>query len=66
MIDNESWYPWTDIKNGRYEYWEKKYNCKLTKEIMEQAVKDGVVKSGELTVKGLRSQFTMKVTSSLD
>ncbi len=62
MIDNESWYPWTDIKNGRYSYCEKKYGCKLTKKLLEQAVKDGVVKSLELTVKG----FTFTVYNEAD
>lgn len=56
-IEGDNWYPWSDIRAGRYEYWEKRYNCKLTKKLLEKAVKEGFVKSRE--VEGDKFSFTV-------
>ena len=48
-IDNESYYPWSDIKN-RYTYYQKRYNQKLTLERLDELVKEGVIEKREIPV----------------
>ena len=49
----------SDILKGRYQYWEKKYNCKLTKELLEQAVKNGLIETREVQVESSPFTFTV-------
>ena len=58
MIDNESWYPWTDIRN-RYTYYEKRYNQKLTLKKLEELVKEGVIEKREIPVEGTPYTYTV-------
>lgn len=58
VIDNESWYPWGDIKN-RYTYYEKTYNQKLTLERLEELVKEGIIESREIPVEGTPYTYTI-------
>ena len=62
VIDNESWYPWGDIKN-RYHYYEKKYG-KITLERLEELVKEGIIESRELPVEG--TPYSYSVYSEYD
>lgn len=55
-IDNEVWYSWTDIKDGRYSYWEKGHG-KITLERLEELVKEGFIKSLEVPVAGTPYTF---------
>ena len=57
-IEGDSWYPWSDIKNGRYEYWEKNYG-KITLERLEELVEEGVIKSREVPVENTPFTFTV-------
>lgn len=57
-IDNESYYPWSDIKN-RYTYYQKRYNQKFALERLEELVKEGIIKSLELPVEGTPYSFTV-------
>ena len=59
VIEGETWYPLTDIIKGRYNYWETRYNCKLTKELLEQAVEKGVVRTKEVQVENSPFTFTV-------
>ena len=59
VIEGDSWYPWSDIRRGRYQYWEKKYNCKLTKKLLEQAVEKKVVRMREVQVENTPFTFTV-------
>jgi len=58
VIDGESFYPWSDIKNGRYDYWEKKYG-KITKKRLEELVAEGKIECRTVTPKNVL--FTFRV-----
>ena len=58
LISGEIFYPWTDIKDGRYSYFEKKYG-KITLKRLEELVKEKVIESQEISVEDTPFTFTV-------